>query len=513
MRTQRAILPQYLPTYRISNPQLFFCRARISSIHSILLIGKKERTIMSNNDFAPANSNRSESSLAITASSTRKALTLGAFAILISTVAAQAIAQTPVRFEHFNEFLSNTQSATSNDFLSRSESKVKDSAALEEMRQAILNRYKGVEVSHSFLLDGQHYDCVPVNQQPAFRTYGLKAAAQAPPAELINARKLAADTNVQSAKSLESEQPFDALGNSTQCEANTVPLLRTTLETMSHFATLQDFYHKQPGNAVRVAQAREAVPAREFADPSVTSHKYSFTYQYVNNLGGNSNLNLWNPYVNTAAGEIFSLSQEWYIGGSGSGTQTEEVGWVVYPAMFSNSEKAHFFIFSTADDYATGCWNNSCGDFVQVADSGLLGTTWSNTSTSGGSQYEISAEYYLYQGNWWLSYNGTWIGYYPGSKYHGGQNSRYAQIIEFGTEGVGTTIWPPEGSGAFSNRGFGYSAFQRNLYYINTAGTSYWDSLTPDEPSPACYTITGPYTSTGAWTKYFYEGGPGGKGC
>jgi hypothetical protein len=459
---------------------------------------------MSKNALPHANSRQSESST----TTTRKALTIGACAILISSFAAQAFAQTiPARFVPFQNFIENTRTAPASDFLSRAENNVKEPTALEEMRQAILNRYKGVEVSHSFLLDGQHYDCVAVNQQPAFRTYGLKSAAQAPPAELIKHQLPAADENIASAKGLEADQPFDALGNSTRCEENTVPLLRITLETMSRFATLQQFYQKLPGNAVRVAQSHE------FADPSVEAHKYSFTYQYVNNLGGNSNLNLWSPYVNTSKGEIFSLSQEWYVGGSGSGTQTEEVGWVVYPAMFNNSEQAHFFIFSTADNYATGCWNNSCGDFVQVADSGLLGNSWGTYSTSGGAQYEMSAEYYLHQGNWWLGYGGTWVGYYPGSKYHGGQNTRYAQIVEFGTEGVGTTIWPPEGSGAFSSRGFGYAAYQRNLFYINTAGTTVWDSLNPDEPSPACYTITGPYTSTGAWTKYFYEGGPGGTGC
>jgi len=463
---------------------------------------------MPNNAFPYSKSNHYGPSPATSTSLTRRALTVGAFAILISAFAAQAFAETtPEKFVPFNQFLDSTRSATASDVLSRPESKVRDPAALEEMRQAILNRYQGVEVSHSFVLDGEHYDCVPVNQQPSFRTYGIKAAAEAPPAELISRHQASADEDATRAKSLVSEQPIDAAGNSTQCEASTVPLLRTSLETMSHFATLKQFYQKLPGNAVRAAQAHE------FDDPSVASHKYSFTYQYVNNLGGNSNLNLWSPYVNTAEGEIFSLSQEWYVGGSGAATQTEEVGWVVYPAMFNGSEKAHFFIFSTPNDYATGCWNNSCNDFVQVADSGLLGATWNNYSSSGGPQYEISAEYYLYQGNWWLGYDGTWIGYYPGSMYKGGQNTKYAQIIEFGTEGVGTTIWPPEGSGAFSSKGFGYAAYQRNLYYINTAGTSIWDSLSPDEPSPACYTITGPYDNTGAWSRYFYEGGPGGKGC
>lgn len=280
---------------------------------------------------------------------------------------------------------------------------------------------------------------------------------------------------------------------------------------MSGFATLQDFYRKTPGGALKAAQD----DPKGFVDPTVSSHKYSYTYQWVNNWGGNSNLNIWNPYVNTSANETFSLSQEWYVGGSGAATQTEEVGWVVYPGMFGD-EKTHFFIFSTPNDYSSGCWNNSCGDFVQVADSGLLGAYFTTISATGGTQYEISAEYYFYQGNWWLEEQGTWIGYYPGSMYSGGQNTINAQLIEFGTEGVGTTVWPPEGSGAWSTTGWSDAAYQRNLWYINDSSTyaSYWDTLTASDPSPACYSISGPYSSTSSgWTVYFYEGGPGGTGC
>jgi len=285
---------------------------------------------------------------------------------------------------------------------------------------------------------------------------------------------------------------------------------------LSRFPTLADFYRKTPGGAVHAVQAK----AEGYADPNTNGHAYSITYQYVNNLGGSSNLNVWDPYVNTSDGETFSLSQEWYVGGSGAGTQTEEVGWVVYPAMFGD-ERTHFFIFSTPDDYnqydpSHNCWNNTCGDFVQVADSGLLGNYFSTVSSTGGTQYDFSAEYYLYEGNWWLSFQGTWIGYYPGSFYGGGQNAYYAQQIQFGTESVGSYIWPGEGSGAWPSTGWSNAAYQRELWYIapGSSYASYWDSLSPYIPSPACYSIAGPYSSSSSgWTTYFYEGGPGGYGC
>ncbi len=412
-------------------------------------------------------------------------------------------------FVSFRDFTDRTTTADSSEYLARPESRVRDADAFEKMRQHILAMYRGVEVTHSFVLDSSHFDCIPIEQQPAVRIHGLKTIAPAPPQSVLAkpSSANAAETTIKPALQLDPEKPFDQFGNSVYCEEHTIPMRRITLETMTHFPTLRHFFTKYPDGSLQV-------PGQKMDMPSATglAHKYSVTQQNVNNLGGNSNLNIWSPYVSTALGEVFSLSQEWYVGGSGSGLQTEEVGWIVYPAMFGD-EKPHFFIFSTPNDYTTGCWNSSCGDFVQVAGSGILGASLTS-STFGGTQYDFSAEYYLYQGNWWLAYQGTWIGYYPGSMYHGGQNTKYAQTMQFGTESVGSTLWPPEGSGQWSNAGFGHAAYQRNLWYFNTSAGRVWDSLTAFQPSPYCYTIVGPYSSSSSgWTRYFYEGGPGGSGC
>jgi hypothetical protein len=213
-------------------------------------------------------------------------------------------------------------------------------------------------------------------------------------------------------------------------------------------------------------------------------------------------------------GEIFSLSQQWYVGGSGSGTQTVEVGWQNYPGKYG-SENSALFIYWTRDNYATtGCYNLDCGAFVQTNSNWHFGSGFSNYSAFGGTQYEFAAQFYLYAGNWWLALGGSWVGYYPGSIFAGGQMAHYAQLIEYGTESVGSTWYPPEGSGNWASSGWTYAAYQRNLYYINLSAASVWDSLTPATPSPACYSISGPsYSSSSGWGIYFYEGGPGGTGC
>ncbi|HTQ56484.1 MAG TPA: neprosin family prolyl endopeptidase [Bryobacteraceae bacterium] len=430
------------------------------------------------------------------------------FAVMHSP--AQLRAQSAsTQFVAFPTFVAATQSAQAGAFVSRPGYAVATAADFEEMRQHILSLYQGVTVQHTFLQDDHHFDCIPVAQQPSVRLQGLNGIAQEPPLSLIarNGQPASDAKTISLTSQLSSPRQLDQFGNAMTCEAGTIPMRRITLGDVARFSTLRQFLSKSPDAAA------DGVPAGA-AMPGSTAHKYSYTYQYVSNLGGNSSLNLWRPYVNTGLGEVFSLSQQWYVGGSGSATQTAEVGWQNYPSKYG-SENSALFIYWTRDNYATtGCYNLDCAAFVQTSSSWHFGAGFTNYSAAGGSQYEFAAQFYLYAGNWWLALGGGWVGYYPGSVYAGGQMSHNATLIEYGTESVGSTWYPPEGSGYWSSSGWDYAAYQRNLFYINTSAVSVWDTLTRAQPSPACYSITGPsYSSTSGWGIYFYEGGPGGSGC
>jgi hypothetical protein len=427
---------------------------------------------------------------------------------------------TSVEFVPFGSFIDQTAKADANDYMARPASKVQDAASFEEMRQHILNMYEGVDVNHSFVLGSAHYDCIPAMQQPAVRKYGLTTIA-APPTTAALAEPVYGgdDANAPKRAALPDEvNAFDAFGNSTHCEEHTVAIRRVTLETTSRFPSLKQFFQKSENEHIPTHQ--------EYYTPGGTSHKYSTAFQDVDNYGGNSVLNDWMPYVDLNAGEVFSLSQAWYTGGINSGKppcggsesctiQTEEVGWVVYEAMFGDPY-THFFIFSTPDGYNSGCWNNGCGDFVVCdgCDGGVIGAQLSPTSITGGAQYESEVRYFFSGGNWWVQFESNWVGYYPGSMYNGGQNTKHAQEIAFGTETVGTTKWPAAGAGQWLSKGYGYAAYQSYLFYYNTKSAAIWDSLTPDISSPKCYNILGPYYGgSGEWNDYFYDGGPGGTGC
>src|SRR5260370_25647422 len=111
----------------------------------------------------------------------------------------------------------------------------------------------------------------------------------------------------------------DEFGNFPTCAADEIAMRRITLEDMTQYRTLHDFFAKSPDGS---GQATDASPNGVPAAAASDGHKYSYMIQTVNNLGGYSALNLWKPAVNTTIGETMSLSQQWYTGGSGASFQT-----------------------------------------------------------------------------------------------------------------------------------------------------------------------------------------------
>ena len=404
----------------------------------------------------------------------------------------------PNKLVSFQEFIASASTSTLSDYTSRPNSHVKDGVAFDDMRQHILDLYQGVQVNHSFLLEGHAYDCVPVEQQASLRMYGDGNIATPPPAETMRQTQ---NANITPTTQIDAGSLIDAFGNATRCEDNTIPMRRVTLEDMTQFNTLRDFFAKGRTGAGDSYDPNMPEPGDAYV------HHYATAYKNVTNLGGNSDLNLWNPKVDTSKGDAMSLSQQWYS--AGSPLQTAEVGWQVQPNAWGTN-KAVLFIYYTADDYNnTGCYNLDCGAFVQVANDWYFGDGFTHYSKFGGTQYYFQAEFYLYQGNWWLELGGEWVGYYVGSIYGSGAMRHHATDIEFGGEVAGLGHWPQMGSGKWPSKGFEYAAYQSDIWYFNTSKKKVWPHLTIYQDSPQCYKVGGlTYNPTS-----FYFGGPGGGGC
>jgi hypothetical protein len=74
-----------------------------------------------------------------------------------------------------------------------------------------------------------------------------------------------------------------------------------------------------------------------------------------------------------------------------------------YPNQVS---QPHIFTYFTTDGYTgsgtnIGGWNQDVGGWVQVDSTYFPGTAFS-IATIGGTQYDMTMQWQLFQGNWWL---------------------------------------------------------------------------------------------------------------
>jgi outer membrane protein assembly factor BamB len=360
--------------------------------------------------------------------------------------------------QSFDRFMESVDLARHETILSKAGAKVSNEESFALMKGHVTRLYEGVSVHHSFSDEnGQIFDCIPVEQQMSVRTVanaGLPPAPELPPPP---SRPEGANDN-QLVEPQLALGKTDSFGNHMWCPPGLIPLRRVTLEEISRFESLDDFFRKSP------VGSRGRHPLLSDPPAGAAAHKYAHAYQTVTNLGGHSFLNIWSPSI--GPNQVFSLCQHWYASGSGTSVQTVEAGWQVYPGKYGNSNPV-LFIYWTADGYQkTGCYNLDCSAFVQTDNKWILGGALSPVSQTGGTQAELELAWYLSAGNWWLFLNGSAVGYYPGSQYKGGPLGTSAATIDYGGETVGTTSWPPMGSGTFANGGYRKAAYQRTIYYF-----------------------------------------------
>jgi hypothetical protein len=407
--------------------------------------------------------------------------------------------------EPFEVFYDNLAKATHNDYKTKQHSKVKDSTSFEAQRHHLLSLYDNVMVSHSFVdTGGQVFDCVPVKEQPALKRSGRPLAS---PPVLPRCASEPVPSNIPSLAPLRPGRA-DRYGNAMTCPEGSVPLRRVTLGEMTKFEDLEHFYKKNPrSNRKRSSQLFTRPDAPSSTEPP---HEYAHAYQRVNNIGGHSFLNVWDPTI--VDPQVFSLSQQWYVAtGSAGLLQTAEVGWQVFPQKYGHS-KPVLFTYWTADGYtSSGSYSADAGDFVQYSPTCAIGVALEQVSALGGEQAELELSFLLSEGNWWLYVNGTdvvnAVGYYPTTLYRNGPMTTGATEIDYGGETVGAGSYPAMGSGNFAAQGSGQAAYQRNIYYYPSGGSIQDADLLPSQDWPDSYTIINQQSAD--WGKYFFFGGPG----
>jgi hypothetical protein len=365
---------------------------------------------------------------------------------------------------------------------------------------------------------GDDVDCLDMHAQPALRRPGMEGHVLA----------LAPTTVPQPESQLSPESqavtdpPIIGSPNE-QCPEGSVPIRRITMHILERFETLADFRKKVPSHISGLydfaldrtddeeSTADDTVPPRTGA---TDLHQYAHAYQFVANWGAESVLNLWNPY--TERSDEFSLSQMWVVRGSGANRETVEAGWQVYKDLYGDLN-ARLFIYFTPDNYGSGgCYNLTCGAFVQTNNTIYIGGAFGQYSQVGGAQREVKLLWYKdgINGHWWLRLGDTWVGYYPRTRFDANGLRDLAELVDFGGEIIdnrtnGRHTLTDMGSGRWPSEGYGYAAYQRTLKYVDTT-SSYRDpsSLTATRTDRECYDI-GLYHAADPVGWYFYFGGSG----
>lgn len=384
--------------------------------------------------------------------------------------------------------------------------RVRSQAERDRMARYLAELVRPEDIVTSIELpSGDICDCVAVDRQPALRAQELKGHKISfdPPAPLEEEETRMEEAQDKDPASddqlIELLQEYGQEGKT--CPEKTVPILRLTMEILDNFETLDDFL--------------KARPPHELTGPTAR-HQYASGRFNGDNWGGQSSLNIWSPY--TEKSSEFSLSQIAIARGSGANRETVEAGWQKYRQLYGDY-RPRLFIYFTPDNYGSGgCYNLSCGGFVQVNNSVFIGGGFSNISSHPhpSTAWEITLRWQRHgeTGDWWLKYGNTWVGYYPsnlfddnGLRPRASRATFYGEIIDdtSGSRHTRTDM----GSGHFPGSGFGYAAYQRRIRTITTS--NYWNirpSLSITRTDANCYDII-EYNSSGSWERYFYFGGPG----
>lgn len=141
-------------------------------------------------------------------------------------------------------------------------------------------------------------------------------------------------------------------------------------------------------------------------------------------------------------------------------------------------------------------------------------------ATKGGPQVESYFVIQLFNKQWWLGYNGDWLGYYESSLFKDmnaeNPNAKgVACVVKWYGEIYDRSpyfwTWTDMGSGEFADQGHGNAAYFRDPFYADPAGMSHWpDNSSYTSPfNDSCYTRSPLNSGVSPWDRWFFVGGPG----
>jgi hypothetical protein len=325
----------------------------------------------------------------------------------------------------------------------------------------------------------------------------------------------------------------------THCQTGEIPLHRISLETLSRFATLHDYYGKAPlilhhgrtlngesGSNKGPSPQVDALALQSAATPPPTTpppvpdgiHKHVVQTQMVKFIGMGAEFSLWNPTVDIDRGENQSIEQSWIV--DVTRTQILESGFIVSPDEYFDT-LTHVFIYSTADNYATACLDSQCEDFVQVSANFFPGDQLTPIALSTPALVnEVRLTWKLDNKNdWWFFLGTEAVGYFKKEHFKNGALPTGGTEFDVGGEvsadkqADGTIQYPEMGNGILASTadlvGGIVPASITGVFYIDLVGQEHSSNLIkrPQSNTGPCFDLLVETPDS------FYFGGPGGPNC
>ncbi|XBI49412.1 hypothetical protein VPH35_112979 [Triticum aestivum] len=283
--------------------------------------------------------------------------------------------------------------------------------------------------------DGDVYDCIDLNEQPAFNHPLLKDhKIQMKPSSF----PIWTDIQTLPLNSFSQVQP-----SLIECPAGTIPILHSNIS-----GTIAMHNIDGPRNNMQWERA-------------------GITYK-GDVYGTRVVLNVWEPKVN----------REMQNGG-GERADRMGVGLRVYPTL-SGDTSVRFHVAWYEGLYKKGCIDFSCPGFVQVDRKIGLGSKIRPLSIYDGPQRIANIQIFkdVVSKNWWVAYEHTPIGYWPNGLFEFLRDKGdFTFRGGFVAGPTASSKSPQMGSGHYASEGFKRAAYIRNIEIVEENGKS----MTPDE--------------------------------
>jgi hypothetical protein len=165
--------------------------------------------------------------------------------VLFSHAATQETRTGPRGFMTNEQFIASTQKATYADYAQRPGAKVANEKEFSRMKAHILSMYEGVVFKNSFAMEGNgNIDCIDAKTQPSLRSGGKQLTIQTPPKAVAVVEERPQERKAEAVQPMLSPDKKDRFGNVMYCDSGFIPLRRITLDELTRFATLEDFFNK-----------------------------------------------------------------------------------------------------------------------------------------------------------------------------------------------------------------------------------------------------------------------------